>query len=90
MLYHGSLKNRFVPFLEAENVEQTVIVRERLTTWDVQRLRAEGWCLTGMTYWMKERQYNKAVAAFMAGPGEQLPTNNFACVPLFCLMSLGY
>ena len=67
--------------LEAEQAEEETVLRERLANWSVERLKEEGYCITGMSaYWMDAREYGRPVASFVLGPGMDLPDRRFECV----------
>ena len=64
--------------LDAEQAEEEAIVKERLASWSIQRLKSEGYCLTDMSaFWLEETRFEKSVAAFSLGPGVVLPHNRF-------------
>lgn len=57
------------------------MLRERLATWELSRLKDEGYCLTDLTaYWMQKNQFGRPTAAFAVGPGVKLPEHRFECV----------
>lgn len=72
----------FLPLLESEEAESRRDIIERLSTWSLERLKQEGYCLTDVSaYWCKANQFGKPVAAFQFGPGIILPQNlKFECV----------
>jgi regulator of nonsense transcripts 1 len=64
--------------VNAEQAEAESIVNERLSTWSIKRLQAEGYCLMGVTaYWPKYKHYGRFVAVFSVGPGVSLPDLRF-------------
>ncbi|TFY81080.1 hypothetical protein EWM64_g2933 [Hericium alpestre] len=72
-------KDQFVPLLLAEREEEESVLRERLSSWSVERLRAAGYCITGMRgFWMERHQFERPVATFQLGPGITLPEHKFA------------
>jgi hypothetical protein len=81
--------HRFLPLIEAEQKEEEAIIQERLSSWSIQRLRSEGYCLTDMAaYWMEQTHFGRPVAAFSLGPGVVLPAHRFECV--FCRCHISY
>lgn len=61
---------RFLPLLEAERDEGESVLRERLATWSLPRLREEGYCLTGLSaFWLGAPHFGRPVACFTQGPG---------------------
>lgn len=81
---------RFVPLLEAEQAEDEAVLRERLSSWSLQKLKQEGYCITDLSaYWLDNYRYGRPVAAFTLGPGIALPPEHrfeYARLPLgFCL-----
>ncbi|KIJ60439.1 hypothetical protein HYDPIDRAFT_98653 [Hydnomerulius pinastri MD-312] len=70
--------DRFLPLLLAEQVEDESVLRERLSTWSLPRLREEGYCLTGLSaFWVEAPQFRHAIACFTLGPGIALPDHRF-------------
>ena len=82
---------RFLPLLAAEQEEQEAVIRERLSTWSVERLQQEGYCITGMSaYWIESKRFGRPEAAFSLGPGVQLPSNGrFECASLYARLVFG-
>ncbi|THU97878.1 P-loop containing nucleoside triphosphate hydrolase protein [Dendrothele bispora CBS 962.96] len=80
-LYYEALeryKERFLPLIEEEQQQEEMVLRERLGTWPLARLREEGYTLTGLSaYWLEQTQYGKPVACFQLGPGLSLPEHRF-------------
>jgi hypothetical protein len=75
------LKKRFLPMLDAEQAEEEAVLRERLSSWSLERLREEGYCLTGMAaFWLEAVQFGRRIASFELGPGIALPEHRFAYV----------
>lgn len=65
-----------MPLLDSEEAESRNDILERLATWSLERLKAEGYCLTDLSaYWCKANQYGRPVAAFQLGPGIIFPEN---------------
>ncbi|KAF9526041.1 P-loop containing nucleoside triphosphate hydrolase protein [Crepidotus variabilis] len=77
--YHVAVrdyKEKFYALLEHEEEEDAAALRNRLSTWSVQRLEREGYCLTGVSaYWLAATRYGRPVASFTLGPGEVIPDN---------------
>ena len=75
-----------MPLLEFEQQSAEAVVRERLSSWSLERLQQEGYCLMNMdAYWLDGGSSNfgvgRFVASFMLGPGELLPSEHrFECV----------
>ncbi|KAH7882136.1 P-loop containing nucleoside triphosphate hydrolase protein [Phlebopus sp. FC_14] len=70
--------NRFLPLLGAEQAEEEAVLRERLSTWSLQRLREEGYCLTDLSaFWMEAPQFRRPIACFLLGPGIIFPQHRF-------------
>lgn len=70
--------HRFLPLLAAEQAQDESILKERLSTWTLDRLKEEGYCLTGLAaFWLDATQFGRPVAAFNYGPGIILPDNRF-------------
>ncbi|KAH6904509.1 P-loop containing nucleoside triphosphate hydrolase protein [Coprinopsis sp. MPI-PUGE-AT-0042] len=71
-------KEHFLPAIEAEFREQEAVIMNRLSTWTVAQLKAEGWCLTDMfAYWSSTKTYGMPTAVFKLGPGTILPEHKF-------------
>lgn len=67
----------FLPLIASEQLETESVFKERLSSWSVSRLRAEGYCINGLSaFWLHDEQ----VASFMLGPGVKLPDHRFMCV----------
>ncbi|KAG5646157.1 hypothetical protein DXG03_004210 [Asterophora parasitica] len=74
----GNYEDRFMDLLSAEQAEAEAIVQERLSTWTLDRLQEEGYCLTELSaYWLQENQFGRPVASFALGPGLALPDHRF-------------
>ncbi|TFK20432.1 P-loop containing nucleoside triphosphate hydrolase protein [Coprinopsis marcescibilis] len=74
----GEYRKHFLPAIEAERLESDAMLKERLSSWGVQKLKDEGYCMTEMSaYWMAQNQFGKPTAAFSAGPGVVLPPHKF-------------
>ena len=80
-LFFYNLSSRFLKLLALEEAEDEAALRHRLTTWSLDRLKVEGYCITDLSaYWMQETQFGRPVATFHLGPGEGLPRHKFECV----------
>jgi hypothetical protein len=76
--------SRYLSLLAAEQAEDEAILKRRLSTWSVGRLKKEGYCLTGLSaYWLQANQFGRPVAAFLLGPGITLPEHRFESVFVF-------
>ncbi|TFK37679.1 P-loop containing nucleoside triphosphate hydrolase protein [Crucibulum laeve] len=79
--YYESIKtyqDHFMKLLESEEEEDEAILKERLSSWTVTRLREEGYCITDMgAYWLQVNQFGRPVASFNLGPGVTLPEHRF-------------
>ena len=74
-------ESSFMELLEAEEAEDEAVLKERLSTWSLDRLQEEGYCLTGMSaYWLQANQFGRPVASFLLGPGINLPENRLEYV----------
>ena len=72
---------RYLKLLALEEAESEAALKDRLSTWSVDLLRKEGYCMTGLSaYWLKANQFGRPVAAFLLGPGVNLPESKFECV----------
>ena len=68
---------RFLPPIDAEQAEDETILKERLASWSVERLKQEGYCITNMhAYWHKATYFEQPVATFWLGPGKALPLDH--------------
>jgi hypothetical protein len=71
-------RNSFLNLLAAEQAEDEAILKERLSSWTVDRLKEEGYCLTGLSaFWLEANQFGRPVASFLMGPGIVLPDHRF-------------
>ncbi|KII90282.1 hypothetical protein PLICRDRAFT_40479 [Plicaturopsis crispa FD-325 SS-3] len=71
-------QKRFMSLLDAEQAEDEAVLKERLSSWSIDRLRAEGYALTGLSaFWMDATQFGRPVASFLLGPGISLPDHRF-------------
>ncbi|KAH7924454.1 P-loop containing nucleoside triphosphate hydrolase protein [Leucogyrophana mollusca] len=69
---------RFLPLLDSEQAEDEAVLRERLSSWTLNRLREEGYCLTDLSaFWLEAPQFGRPVASFLLGPGIALPEHRF-------------
>lgn len=67
-----------MPLLAAEQAQGESILKERLSTWTLDRLKEEGYCLTGLAaFWLEATQFGRPVATFNYGPGAIFPDNRF-------------
>uniref|UniRef100_A0A0W0FZN0 P-loop containing nucleoside triphosphate hydrolase protein n=1 Tax=Moniliophthora roreri TaxID=221103 RepID=A0A0W0FZN0_MONRR len=72
-------QDRFIPLLRAEQDQEELVLKERLSTWSLARLKEEGYTLTGLSaYWQNETRFGRPVASFLLGPGLVLPEHRFA------------
>ncbi|KAG2076441.1 P-loop containing nucleoside triphosphate hydrolase protein [Suillus decipiens] len=68
----------FLTLLESEQIEDEAVLRQRLSTWSLVRLKEEGYTLTDLSaFWMGAPQFGRPVAAFSLGPGVDLPEHRF-------------
>ncbi|KIP09412.1 hypothetical protein PHLGIDRAFT_22921 [Phlebiopsis gigantea 11061_1 CR5-6] len=70
-----------LPLLEFEQQSAEAVVRERLSSWSLERLQEEGYCLMNMdAYWLDGGSSHfgvgRFVANFMLGPGVLLPAEH--------------
>ena len=57
------------------------MIMNRLSTWTLEQLKAEGICLNGMyAYWSSTKTYGMPTAVFKLGPGLLLPEHKFEYV----------
>ncbi|KAF8621479.1 hypothetical protein AX15_007769 [Amanita polypyramis BW_CC] len=74
----SAYKDRFLPLLDLEQREGEAILKERLSNWHLDRLREDGYCLTGVSaFWLQATQFGRPVASFILGPGVVLPDHRF-------------
>ena len=72
---------RFEPMLDAEQSEDEAVLHERLSNWTIDKLKQEGYCITGMSaYWTNTKEFGRPVASFSIGAGIDLPDHKFECV----------
>ena len=72
---------RFLSLLAAEQAEDEAVLKERLSNWTLNRLKEEGYCLTGLSaFWLQANQFGRPVASFLLGPGLALPEHRFEFV----------
>ena len=70
--------------LEAEEKESREIILNRLATWHIDKLKEEGYCLTGLkAFWLTDNHFGRPVATFTIGPGEPLPEHKFTLVSIY-------
>ena len=70
----------FQPLLAAELKQGRGLIETRLTTWPVEKLEKEGYCLRNLDgYWLenKDPTSKTAVAGFACEPGQELPWHAF-------------
>lgn len=71
----------FLPLLQYEQDEEESLIRERLGTWSLPKLKDEGYTLTGLSaYWLEGTRFGKPMASFSLGPGLHLPEHKFLYV----------
>jgi hypothetical protein len=67
--------------LAAEQAEDEAALKERLSSWSLERLKEEGYCMTGLgAFWLEKTRFGRPVASFLLGPGIALPDSRFAYV----------
>lgn len=73
---HVVLTSRFMKLLRLEQAEEEAVLKHRLSTWGLERLVREGYCMTGLYgFWLEVNDFGKPVASFSLGPGIILPDN---------------
>ncbi|KAF8064109.1 P-loop containing nucleoside triphosphate hydrolase protein [Lyophyllum atratum] len=71
-------EDRFLKLLAAEQADAEAVLQERLSSWTLNRLKEEGYCLTDLSaYWLQENQFGRPIASFALGPGLALPDHRF-------------
>ncbi|KAJ3773289.1 P-loop containing nucleoside triphosphate hydrolase protein [Lentinula raphanica] len=71
-------KAHFHPLIQHEQDEEESVIRERLSTWSLTKLRDEGFTLTGLSaYWLQATHFGQPMASFSLGPGLHLPDHKF-------------
>ncbi|KAK2466612.1 hypothetical protein APHAL10511_000870 [Amanita phalloides] len=74
----AAYKQKFLPLLDMEQKESEDVLKERLSSWPLDRLREEGYCLTGVSaFYLQATQFGRPVASFTLGPGLVLPDHRF-------------
>ncbi|KAF8553618.1 P-loop containing nucleoside triphosphate hydrolase protein [Imleria badia] len=70
--------DRFLPLLNAEQAEDESVLRNRLSSWSLSRLREEGYTVTDLyAFWVEGPQFRNPIACFSLGPGIILPEHRF-------------
>lgn len=68
----------FLPLLDAEQAEDESVLRNRLSSWSLSRLREEGYTITDLYgFWIEAPQFRNPIACFSLGPGIVLPEHRF-------------
>lgn len=68
----------FLPLLSSERAQNEGVIRERLSSWGLDRLKREGYCITdAKAYWVDFQKVGRPVACFMLGPGIVFPPHVF-------------
>lgn len=68
----------FLPLLHAEQAEGESVLRKRLSSWSLSRLREEGYTITDLyAFWIEAPQFRNPIACFSLGPGIILPEHRF-------------
>ncbi|KAH0825645.1 hypothetical protein J3R83DRAFT_12675, partial [Lanmaoa asiatica] len=68
----------FLPLLDAEQAEDESVLRDRLASWSLFRLREEGYTITDLyAFWIEAPQFRNPIACFSLGPGIILPEHRF-------------
>ncbi|THH30257.1 hypothetical protein EUX98_g3918 [Antrodiella citrinella] len=76
---YQAYEEHFLEMIHAEQEEDEAVLRERLSSWSVERLKQEGYCINGLgAYWLEKNHFGRPVAAFALGPGIFLPEHQFA------------
>lgn len=80
MLLFANLHS-FLPLLQHEQASDEAVLRERLSSWPLERLQKEGYCITDLAaYWLDSGSnrfgMGRFVAGFMVGPGVALPAEH--------------
>ncbi|CAL1698014.1 unnamed protein product [Somion occarium] len=71
-------QKHFLPLLAAEQAEDEEVLKERLSSWSEERLKQEGYCITGLSaFWLENNHFGRPVASFALGPGITLPEHRF-------------
>ncbi|RDB15707.1 Regulator of nonsense transcripts 1 [Hypsizygus marmoreus] len=64
--------------LAGEQAEDEAVLKERLSSWRLARLKDKGYCLTSLSgYWLQANQFGRQVASFLLGPDLALPEHKF-------------
>ncbi|KLO16533.1 P-loop containing nucleoside triphosphate hydrolase protein [Schizopora paradoxa] len=72
-------EGRFLPLIEAEEREEEKLIFDRLTYWPLERLKREGYCMTGLhAFWSGKANLGRPIAAFRFDVGTSLPTHSFS------------
>jgi hypothetical protein len=67
--------------LSSERAQNEAVVKERLSSWSLDRLKREGYCITDTkAYWVDFQKAGRPVACFMLGPGIVFPAHVFEYV----------
>ena len=65
--------------IEAEKRSAEKVIIDRLTSWPAEKLKDEGYCMTGvMAFWLARNHLGRPVAGFTGGAGESLPFHRFS------------
>ncbi|KAG6370711.1 P-loop containing nucleoside triphosphate hydrolase protein [Boletus reticuloceps] len=73
-----SNSHSFLPLLNAEQAEDESVLRDRLSSWSLSRLREAGYTVTDLyAFWIEAPQIRNPIACFSLGPGIILPEHRF-------------
>ena len=68
----------FLALLASEQSQDEQILKDRLSSWSLERLKDSGYTLTGLSaFWLEANQFGRPVASFLIGPGIILPEHRF-------------
>jgi hypothetical protein len=68
----------FLPLLASEQSKDEQVLKDRLASWPLDRLKEYGYTLTGLSaFWLEANQFGRPVASFAMGPGIVLPDHQF-------------
>ncbi|EJD05026.1 P-loop containing nucleoside triphosphate hydrolase protein [Fomitiporia mediterranea MF3/22] len=71
-------KSRFEPLIHAEQEAEEEVIKRRLSTWSLRRLKEEGYCMTDLKgFWLLKSKDDRSVAGFRLSPGVSLPPHVF-------------
>ncbi|KIJ30456.1 hypothetical protein M422DRAFT_61717 [Sphaerobolus stellatus SS14] len=82
-------KAKYLDLLTAERDAEVSLIRSRIKEWPLEKLQRAGYNLSDLSaFWLPMNEFGRHVAAFLLGPGMEMPKHRFECAVLLLLLDL--